>query len=168
MQRPQRQFVLANDKTQVGRTGNYTQKIWNSLHLPVRCCPSEWKTMEGMKITQLYRIHFEQSLINSGTPPLHPPLPSIICLPLCSSKSSIKNFDKGVILIWMSQNDRRGKKFSFFFFFFAFNSKIKWSGKENKKVSRWDLLLVSSLLGWPWGWRYFGDRSEGVTFVITL
>lgn len=50
--------------------------------------------MERRKILQLNRFHFEPSLINSGTPPpppRTPQLPSIICLHLCSSESSIKN-----------------------------------------------------------------------------
>ena len=99
MDQPQRQFVLANDETHKWGELATTQKRYERVSTyQSDAAPSEWKTMDGMKITQLYRIHFEQSLINSGTPPLHPPLPSIICLPLCSSKSSI-NFDKGVILI---------------------------------------------------------------------
>lgn len=70
--------VSANDKTQVGKIGNYIKK--KKRHKIVSAyqsdaVPSEQKTMERMKIVQLNMIHFEQSLINSGTPPLLPSSP---------------------------------------------------------------------------------------------
>lgn len=136
------------------------KKTQNSLRPPVRCCSMRMENNGATKDPAVEQVPFwaisHQLRDTSAPPPPHPQLPSIICLHLCSSESSIKNtltrvsFESECL-----KNDWGEKKV---LFCLQLQNKMIRAGEKKKKVSPRDLFLVPSLLGLLWGRRYVGGR----------